>query len=158
MNERKKIENLIKKKELEVISLEDQVKAAKSYMQALQDVLKLLPKAVENIALRPGSSVAMTRDIILSKGQPVHIGAILETLGKQATRENRASLTSSLAAYVRRNEVFTRPAPNTFGLMELGHTNTEESAEPPPEFGSMVELENAPSHQSSPAEEDEIPW
>jgi hypothetical protein len=155
MNERKKIENLIKKKELETISLEEQVKGAKVYIQALQDVLKMLPKPSESIVLRPGSEVARAREIILSKGQPVHIAALLEALEKEPTRENRASLTSSLAAYVRRRQVFTRPAPNTFGLIELGHVNTEDMPEPPPEFGGNVELE---SPKPSILEDEEIPW
>ena len=124
MSERKKIENLIKKKEVRIEELEEEIKATRVYLQALQDVLKMLPKPSESIVLRPGSDVARAREIILGKAQPVHISALLEALEKEGTRENRASLTSSLAAYVRRNQVFTRPAPNTFGLIELGHTNT----------------------------------
>lgn len=153
MNERKKIENLIKKKELEVTQLEEKLKDSRVYLQALQDVLKMLPKPTEDIALRPGSEVAKAREIILSKGHPAHIGAILEALEKDGTRGNRASLTSSLSAYVRRNQVFTRPAPNTFGLIELGHTNTGEAPEPPPEFG--VPMEEVPQ---PPDDDEELPF
>jgi hypothetical protein len=99
----------------------------------------MLPKAEGGgrAILRPGSGVAQARSVILTKGEPVHINDILAGLGKEPTRENRASLTSSIAAYVRRGEVFTRSAPNTFGLMELGHETTpEEDEELPAGFGT----------------------
>lgn len=57
-----------------------------------------------------------------------------KTLGKA-----EISLASSLAAYVRKGEIFTRPAPNTFGLVELGHkTIIEEEAGPPAGFGQIT--------------------
>jgi hypothetical protein len=156
MNERKKIENLVRKKELETVRLEEEVKAAKSYIQALQDVLKLLPKVSENVVLRPGTDVARAREIILAKGRPVHVAEILEALGKQVTRENRASIASSLAAYDRKNEVFVRAAPNTFGLLELGHTGAIEGLEPPPDFDTPKESGSQPAATNS--EDDDIPW
>ena len=108
MNERKKIEDRLRKKEQEIQELEEKMKAARVYIGALQDVLKLLPRETNVVALRPGSAVAQAREIILQAGKPVHINAILEGLGKEGTREARASLTSSLASYVRRGEIFTR--------------------------------------------------
>jgi hypothetical protein len=143
MNERRKIEERLRKKEDEIRSLEVQIRDARIYMQALQDVLKILPRASErdiaSSALRPGSGVAKVREFILSKGEPAHILELLRALGKEPTREARASLSGSLAAYVRKGEIFTRPGPNIFGLIEFGHENQEEdnsgSDEPPPEFG-----------------------
>ena len=44
----------------------------------------------------------------------------------------------SLAAYVRKGEIFTRSGPNTFGLIELGHVNENKANpehEPPAGFG-----------------------
>lgn len=147
MTERRKIEERLKRKQQEILALEEQIKDARVYVQALQDVLKILPKAPDptvsaDAVLRPGSAVAMTREIILSKNQPVHISDILQALGKDITRETRASLTSSLAAYVRRGEIFTRPAPNTFGLIELGHLSREDAKtdEPPTGFGEVTPL------------------
>ncbi len=141
MNERKKIEDRIRKKEEEVQELEAQTRDARVYVRALQDVLKMLPRETESASdspttLRVGSSVAIARDIILKKGVPVHITELLKDMGKDLTRESRASLGSSLAAYVRKGEIFTRPAPNKFGLVELGHTEKEEGDnEPPEDFG-----------------------
>ena len=42
MNDRKKIEERLQKKEFEIQSLEERLRAARVYVQALQDVLKLL--------------------------------------------------------------------------------------------------------------------
>jgi len=141
MNERKKIEDRIRKKEEEVQHLEAQARDARVYVKALQDVLKMLPRESESAVeaqstLRVGSAVAIARDIILKRGVPVHIADLLKDMGKDLTRESRASLGSSLAAYVRKGEIFTRPAPNKFGLVELGHTEKEEGdSEPPDDFG-----------------------
>jgi hypothetical protein len=142
MNERRKIEERLRKKEEEIREFEAKIRDARIYVQALQDVLKILPRESErNIragALRPGSGVAKVREFILEKGGAAHVTELLEALGRPATREARASLSGSLAAYVRKGEIFTRPSPNTFGLIELGHVNEDEANpdnEPPAGFG-----------------------
>ena len=148
MSERKVIEDKLRKKEQEIQSLEEKIRTAKVYVQALQDVLRSLggggstPSGEGESAMKPGSAVARAREFILNRGIPLHINQLVELLGKGVTRESRASLTSSIAAYVRRGEVFTRPAPNTFGLIELGHTmmpSSEPAQEPPQGFGKVVE-------------------
>jgi hypothetical protein len=153
MNERRRVEERLRKKEQELAALEEQTKAARVYIQALQDVLKMMPKADSGlrVLLRPGSAVAQARSTILLKGEPVHINEILTASGKETTRENRASLTSSIAAYVRRGEVFTRPAPNTFGLVELGHETTfEDDDDLPPNFGAEEPPPKAPDLRRAP--------
>jgi hypothetical protein len=142
MNERRKIEERLWKKEDEIRELEARIRDARIYAQALQDVLKILPRGPErNIragAPRPGSGMAKVREFILEKGCPGHVSEILEALGRPATRKARASLSGSLAAYVRKGEIFTRPSPNTFGLIELGRENEDEASpanEPPADFG-----------------------
>jgi hypothetical protein len=158
MNERRKIEEKLRKKEEEIQELEAKIRDARTYMQALQDVLKILPRSPVKVgnggALRPGSSMSHVRDFILEKGQPAHVSELLEALGKEATREARASLSGSLAAYVRKGEIFTRPSPNTFGLIELGHENEPEEgyAEPPPDFGQGRRVTSAAGY------DDEIPF
>jgi len=155
MTERKKIEERLRKKEQEIGALEEKIKAARVYVQALRDILKMLGGESDDdpeSTLRPGSAVAEARQVIRDKGMPVHINDILAALGKEVTREAKASLTSSLAAYVRRNDIFTRPAPNTFGLAELGHETVDEGgSEPPPDFGKPV-----PPRPPEP--DDEIPF
>lgn len=143
MNERRKIEERLRKKEEEIQDLEARIRDARIYMQALQDVLKILPRNPEKGSsgrvLRAGSNMSQVRDFILQQGRPAHVSELLEALGKEPTREARASLSGSLAAYVRKGEIFTRPSPNTFGLIELGHENDPEGGgydEPPPDFGA----------------------
>lgn len=149
MSERARIAEKLNKKEQELQALDDKVKATRIYIQALRDVLKLLDndggESTPETVLRVGSAVAQARDVILKLQKPVHINELLEALGKAATREGRASLTSSLAAYVRREEIFTRPAPNTFGLIELGHDPLEqEPIRPPAGFGQDVDDDDIP--------------
>ncbi|MBI5128580.1 MAG: hypothetical protein HZA66_04000 [Rhodopseudomonas palustris] len=147
MDERKVILERLRKKEQEIQSLEERLRSAKVYVQALQDVLKATEKSppshtVTEATLKPGSAVARVRDQILAAKIPIHINMLIEGLGRDVTKASRASLVSSLAAYVRKGEIFTRPAPNTFGLLELGHTeeNTMSSAPQPPEgFGRIVQ-------------------
>ena len=145
MSERRKIEERLRRKEAEMQGLEAQLREARAYVQALQDVLKMFPKEVgqEHFAshtavatLRSGSGVALAREAILAQGKPLHISALLQKVGRDNSKKAKISLSSSLATYVRKNEIFTRPAPNTFGLIELGHTAEAASAEPPADFGS----------------------
>ena len=74
MNERRKIEERLRKKEEEIREFEAKIRDARIYVQALQDVLNILPRESErNIrvgALRPGSGMAKVRELILEKGRP----------------------------------------------------------------------------------------
>ena len=163
MSERRKIEERLRKKEQEIQSLEDKLKAARVYVQALRDVLAIIAKEDDTVSpesvLRSGSTVAQARDVILQRGEPVHVNELLEALGKDVTRETRSSLTSSIAAYVRRGEIFTRPAPNTFGLVELEETPEPTEPDDPPEGfgGGGYGAEPPPVHVPSDLDE-EIPF
>lgn len=146
MSERARIEERLRRKESEIQGLEEKLKAGRVYVQALRDVLRLLdkdepspPSLEEPVdALRSGSSVALARDVILRNGGPMHVNDILVAIGKEPSRETQASLIGSISAYVRRGKIFTRPAPNTFGLLELGHAGeSREEGGPPPGFGQV---------------------
>jgi hypothetical protein len=158
MNERRRIEEKLRKKEHEIISLEAQIKEARIYIQALQDVLRLIPKDKDQnsspeFILRSGSTVAKAREAILSHGNPLHVTEILRALGAEITRESRAALAGSISAYVRKRQIFTRNGPNTFGLIEMGHTRAGQP-EPPEDFGDFASA--APSTPSRPDLDDEI--
>jgi hypothetical protein len=142
MDERSVVAERLRKKMQEVQSLEEKLRTARIYVQALQDVMRALgaPTAAAETkperSMRAGSGVSQARDVILKAGKPVHISDLLVGVGKEDTRDSRASLTSSIAAYVRRGEIFTRPAPNTYGLVELGHESIPEPRlSPPDDFG-----------------------
>ena len=136
-------EDLLKKierKRQEVSEFEGKIKEAASYLQALEDMLKMLPRDGANAGaagqyLRPGSGLAKAREAILKKGHPLHVIDLLKALGRPIDRVNKAGLSGSLAAYVRKGEIFTRPAPNTYGLVELTATVDNGRVGPPPHFG-----------------------
>jgi hypothetical protein len=86
--------------------------------------------------LRPGTALAKAREAIKKAGHPLHVSEILKALGKPPDKKNRISLGGSLSGYVRKGEVFTRSAPNTFGLIEL------ESKPVSPEEGTEIEQED----------------
>ena len=126
---REEIQKKIEKKQLEIRGLEDQIRDCNIYIDSLQDVLKMIPREAEEgkeIVLRHGSLLSHARDAIRSAGRPLHVSAILEAVGKANTKNHRLALSGSLASYVRRGEIFTRPEPNTFGLTEFEHNPLSE--------------------------------
>ena len=135
MDLRAKLTREIEKQQEKITQLRTTLAAQEAYLQAQQDMLKLLPRDSTrdgSFALRPNSVLAKTRDIIREAGKPIHISVILEKLGKPVTKDSRSSLSGSIGWYVRRNEIFTRPLPNTFGLIEFANGSDEE---PPENFG-----------------------
>lgn len=139
MSERAIVEDRLRKKEAEIQSLEDKIRAARIYMQALSDVLRAMDGAKvasDDDTLKPGTMIAQARDALEQAGKPLHVDDLLHALGRPL--ESKSSLTGSLAAYVRRNEVFTRPGPNIFGLIDMPAGAKQEEPEPelpPPGFG-----------------------
>jgi seryl-tRNA synthetase len=143
MTSRKRIEDKILKKEQEIQELEMKIREAKAYVQALHDIAKMLPKeqgeAVEDeeseTSIREGSYVDDARKAISEAGKPLHVVDILKSTGKEDNRKNRIGMSGSLAAYVRRGEIFTRPRPNTFGLISMGSALGTHKSVPPDDFG-----------------------
>src|SRR5271166_5646207 len=130
MGARESLQRLADKKQQEIEELQAELDRAKIYLQAIMDSIKVLPKEAgtngnlrTQATLRPGTSLAKARDAILAAGKPLYIGEIVSAVGKQPDKKTRLSLAGSIAWYVRRKQVFTRPAPNTFGLVEMGSTN-----------------------------------
>jgi hypothetical protein len=137
MSSRNAIERMIEKAEEEQASLRKQIELKDAYIQGLKDTMRHFPKSPDKLngqaALRAGSDIAKAREIILKEGKPLHIADIVKRLGKEVTKQNKASLSSYIGSFVRNGEYFTRPAPNTFGVVEF--EENREAAEPPPEFG-----------------------
>jgi hypothetical protein len=163
MIDRAQVEARLRKKQSEAAALEAKLLTLKAYIAALTDILKidgaeLGPQPSAEAKLRSGSAMAQARDIILARGQPVHIDDLLRAMGKEVTRDSKASLAGSLAAYVRKEEIFSRPAPNTYGLIELGHSNSDDEEEPeiPPTFGSTAQAAGAVSFDTD--LDDDVPF
>jgi hypothetical protein len=145
MDLRKELKRKIERKQGEIQQwqaesreLETKVREAVAYVSGLEETLKLLPREMLSEAattsLRADSAVAKAREAILKAGKPLHINDILKALGKAVNHDSKASMSGSMGAYARKNQVFTRPAPNTFGLIEFQQEPKPED-ELPPDFG-----------------------
>jgi hypothetical protein len=142
MSIRRKFERKIREKESEIQDLERRLMEAKAYMAAMQDAMRLVPadgdtengEASGDVVIKAGSAMEAVVNALKHSGKPMHIMDILKAIGRETTSENRASVGGSLAAYVRRGAIFTRSAPNTFGLAEWGRPAGEAFA-PPDDFG-----------------------
>jgi len=172
MGLREEIQRKIERKQVELADLERghliAMAGARAYIQALQDMLKSVPREDAQApdpetVLRPGSSMARTREAILAAGKPLHVNELLKAINRPVDHGSRVSVSSSLATYVRKGIIFTRPAPNTFGLIELGHRSGVAVAPQPPDgFGAtkprpadLVTFEGRDDDEIDP--EDEMP-
>ena len=140
MHAREQVQKLLDRKQQEIKELELQIEKARAYIQALQDFMRFLPRdsAQNDVSLRPGTALAKARDVLRLQGEAMHITEILKALNQPADKKHRLSLSGSLSSYVRNSQIFTRPAPNTFGLIEMNKTATgSESTESeiPEDFG-----------------------
>lgn len=147
MGIREQFQKLIDRKTQEIKDLEIQIEKAGAYVQAMQDSIRLLPRETLNgnqeQSLRPGTALAKARDVLKESGKPMHINDLLKAMGKPADKKNKLSLSGSLSTYVRSGQIFYRPAPNTFGLIEMSKTSAPESTvDIPDDFGEMTSNEN----------------
>jgi len=146
MNIRKELERKIERKKEEIASLEKTLGEARAYLQALEDTRKMLPKDPdlnEEVVLRPGTELAKVRGVLQQEGQPLHVEELLKRIGKSPEKKHKISLSGSLAAYVRDHKIFTRPAPNTFGLVEFESADGSSEDGPPENFGLEEGKESA---------------
>lgn len=141
MTVRDQFQKLLERKQQEIHNLEMQLEKAKTYAQAIQDSMRLLPKnpsaREDEQTLRPGTALAKTREILKVAGKPMHITEILKALNQPIDKKHRLSLSGSLSTYVRKSQIFNRPAPNTFGLIETNSIPEEGGADLPDDFGSV---------------------
>lgn len=138
MGLREELQKRIERKQEEIVELQTQIREAGAYLQGLQDTLKLIPRepsTPQEANLRPGTEISRARDVLRAEGKPMHIGDLLKALGRPVDSKNRAALAGSLANYVRKGEIFSRPAPNTYGLIEM-ECEPQREDEPPPSFGT----------------------
>lgn len=134
MSTRTRIEQKIKKKKTEISEYESKVREAEASIQAFQEVLKFLPRdsasTSDEPAIREGSLAGKAIKVLRKAGAPLHINKLLDGCG--IPKNKRQSLSGTLSHYVRKKEVFTRPSPGTFGLMEFDIKN---NGGPPDDFG-----------------------
>jgi hypothetical protein len=147
MGARENLQKMIDRKQEELAELETKATYARIYLQALCDSMKALPREVSTAtaqkdtpSLREGTMLYQARQSILAAKRPLHINEILTALGKRADSKAKVSLAGSIGWYVRKKIVFTRPSPNTFGLIEMASTASvaarPEDVELPDSFGA----------------------
>jgi len=141
MNLRKEFEKLIEKKRAEVADAQKAIAAAEAYIQAMGDAIKKLPKddAPSLPPVRPGSDVEKIRDAILNAGKPLHISEIILALGRSDDADSKAKIAGLLGWYTSKGKVFTKTAPNTFGLVETALPDL------PSQFGETEEADEKPA-------------
>jgi hypothetical protein len=144
MGARENLQKLYDKKQQEIRDLELQLAQARSYLQAIQDSVKALPRESSDVEqnLRPGSGLAKARQALHTAGKPMHVADILKAIGRPNDKKNRLSLAGSLGNYARKQQIFTKPSPNTFGLISFGNSPHKESSaegdsDLPENFGTM---------------------
>jgi hypothetical protein len=131
----KRIEARMKRKEAEIHDLQEQrekliraareieaqINAAQAASQAFAESLAILggPERAASAAtreLRAGSLPALAYEALKATGKPLHITELIHLIERDGV--SRQTLVGSLSAYVRDENIFSRPAPNTFGLLE----------------------------------------
>jgi len=126
---RVELQKRIERKQAEIREHEELIRQAQAYIQGLQDTLKLIPKEDEfgqvSTAFRHGSNVAKARDVLSAAGHPMHISEILKAMGQPPDKKHRLALAGSIASYARKDQVFKKTAPNTFGLLDFDETIDE---------------------------------
>jgi hypothetical protein len=136
MYARRTIERKVELKKQEISEYEAKIAEAKAFVAGLEEALKALPKDANStsVRLRPGTNLAKAYAVLKGSGSPMRINKLMKAMGLEETKENRVSLSGSIGAYVRKSNIFTRPGPNTFGLVEFGDSQSN-SDEPPEGFG-----------------------
>ena len=104
-------------------ALEMEIRETVAAIQAYQEILKITPADIDGAdkgepSLRTGSLPALAKSALQKHGSALHVGKLLEAMGKPTTQENRLALSSSLGSYAKDGKIFTKPEANTFGLRE----------------------------------------
>ena len=132
---RTELERRIEQERQKVADLQSQVERAEAFIAGLEEAMKLVPPdVVENKRQvrhtpRSKSDVQKAKLQLSAMGHSMHISDILQAIGKEDTKQNRASLSSSLARYARKGKVFRRDGPNEFSLIQLGVGESEKKQE-----------------------------
>jgi hypothetical protein len=117
---RLKLEDRIRRKEAEAAELRRQLAVVEENLRTQREFLVMIVRdsvaPVSREPFRRSSAIGKAYDVLKSRGQPMHISAIIEAMGRQDTKEFRRNLSQQLSAYFRRGEVFSRPATGVFGL------------------------------------------
>jgi hypothetical protein len=127
---------MIEEKRCEVDHYRNKIKEAEIYIQALQDTLRLLPRAEvsaetpSDIHLQEGSYAQKIYELLKRENSPLHIRQIMNKLQIPFNNKTRSSVVGSLGPYIRSGRLFIKTAPNTFWLLGMPYDKGDHS-----EFG-----------------------
>lgn len=110
---------LVAEKEGELARLEAELTAGRAYLSVLQSQIEAAEARTANERETAEDPVIVIRRLILEAGKPLYIDDILRGLDLPLTRETRDEIRQLLLSWVRRGEIFSRPRPAVFGLIEL---------------------------------------
>lgn len=121
---RQKVENKISVKEKEIQTLTRRISMISSEINGMKEALKYIPRDSAGTdaakkSLRKGSIAANVYNILKKTGRPLYINDIMPLI---KGKKDKTSVASVLSQYARKNEIFSRPEANTFGLLEWGAT------------------------------------
>ncbi len=137
---------IIQKEKQKILGFEGQIKHSQSFMLGLQEALRLLPKSsdIEPIQTQPKSTFRAESDakkaysFLTQIAKPMGITQILEGIGKPDTKQNRASLASSLYRSARKGNEIIKVGANLFtvqGIQTESTVKPKETLDLPPDFG-----------------------
>lgn len=147
MNVKDKIQKQIAKKREELEELEAAVAVLQASITEINGVIKGFEEAIQLFPkeptatnfeqdisnLRGDSDVGKAYKFIRNTGKPVRIEDIVEGIGKENTKKARQALAGQLSYNYREGRIFTRPKPNTFGLLvwaQAGNSQPKIEEEP----------------------------
>ena len=109
---------LAAEKQAELVRLEAELAAGRAYLRFLEERIEA---AEQRSGDEPESNdpVIVIRRLIREAGRPLYIDDILGGLDRPLNRDGREEIRQLLLSWVRREEIFTRPRPGVFGLVEL---------------------------------------
>jgi len=120
------LENKIEEEKQKINELRLELHKSEAYLKGLEEALKLVPssqgKRVVTTSSKPtlrSGSVKKTYELIKKTGKPMGIGEILLGIGKPDTKQNRASLASSLYRTARKGGLITKIDENLFSIIDL---------------------------------------
>lgn len=124
----------IEAKEADIARLQGEIRDIKAYTEGMSQALRLSNKSTPKPALsakpfvlRSGSDMSKIRTILLAADEALHLDEILKLLGKGGDAKAKASLAGSLNTYANAGKVFSKTAPNTFGLIEKSYGESSDT-------------------------------
>ena len=105
-------------KRAELARLEAEIDAAHAYLRSTEERIAA-GEARAGDEPDTDDPVVAIRRLIREAGRPLYIDDILRGLDLPLNRASREEIRQLVLSWVRRGEIFTRPRPSIFGLVEL---------------------------------------